>query len=67
MDEDTFAFPAIGDPLTAAFARGKTSHPRRHTAIESSRVPRRARVGALAWRPASHRLASAAATDARHS
>ncbi len=67
VDEDAFAFPAIRDALTATFARGKRSHPRRRTATESSRVPRPAQVDALAWRPASHRLASAAATDARHS
>jgi hypothetical protein len=67
MDEDTFAFPVIRHPLTAAFAREKTSHPRRHTASESSLAPRRAQAGALAWRPASHRRASVAATDVRHS
>src|SRR5918911_689527 len=53
MDEDTFAFPAIRDALTAAFARGKTKHPRRRTATESSHVPQQARGGVLAWQPAS--------------
>jgi len=66
VDEDAFAFPAIRDALTAAFARGKTSHPQRRTAIESARVPWLAQGAALAWQPASHRLASAAATDAPH-
>jgi hypothetical protein len=60
MDEEAFTFPAIRNPLTAAFARGKTSHPRRRTATESSRAPQPARVGALAWQPACHQLASAA-------
>jgi hypothetical protein len=67
VDEEALAFPAIRNPLTAACARGKTSHPRRHTATESCRVPQPVRGGALAWRPASHRLASAAATGGRHS
>ena len=65
MDEETFAPPATRAPLTAACARGKTSHPRRRTAPELSRVPRRARGGALACRSASHQLASAAATNVR--
>src|SRR5918999_5356090 len=67
MDEDAFAFAAIGDALTAAFSRGKTSRPRRRTATESCHVPQRARGGALASRPASRRPASAAATDAPRS
>jgi hypothetical protein len=66
VDEKAFAFPALRDTLTAAFARGQTSHPRPHTATESCRAPRRAPVSALAWQPGPHRRASAAATDARY-
>jgi hypothetical protein len=67
MDKDAFAFPAIRHALTAAFARGKTSHPRPRTATESCRAPQPARASALAWRPVSYQLASAAATDGRRS
>jgi hypothetical protein len=67
MDEEALAFPALRDALTAACARGKRNQPRRHTATESSRVPRPVRVSVLAWRPASHRLATVAASDARYS
>ena len=48
MDEDALAFPAIGHALTIPFARGTRNHPPRRIATESSRVPRRARGGALA-------------------
>jgi hypothetical protein len=67
VDENTFAFPAIRDALTAAFARGKRLRPRHHSATESGPVPRPARAGELASRPGSHRPASAAAIDARRS
>jgi hypothetical protein len=67
MDEDTLAFSAIGDSLTAPFARGKRSHRPRRIATESSRVPRPARAGALASPRGCRRPASAAATDARRS
>jgi hypothetical protein len=67
MDEHTFAFPAMRDPFTAAFARGKTSRPRRRTATESGRVLPRAQAGALAWQPASRRPANTAATGVRRS
>ena len=67
VDKDAFAFPAIRDALTAPLARGKRSHPQRHIASESARALRPARARVLAWQPASHRLASAATTDARRS
>jgi hypothetical protein len=66
VDEDALALPARRDALTAACARGNRRHPPRHTATASCRVPRPAPGGARAWRPGSHRPASAAATDARH-
>jgi hypothetical protein len=65
VDEDALAFAAIRNALTAACARGTMNHPRPRTAIESCRVPRPPRGAGLAWRPGYHRLASAAATDAR--
>jgi hypothetical protein len=65
--EDAFAFSAIGNPLTATFARGKTNHPRHCIATESSRAPPPAQADKLAWRRGSHRPASAAATDVQHS
>jgi hypothetical protein len=49
---------ALRHARTAAWARGQTRHPRRRTATAACRVPRQARGGALAWRPASHRRAS---------
>ena len=67
VHQDAFAFAAIGDPLTPALARGKTNSPPRRTATESSRVPRRVRGGARAWRPRCHQPASAVTTDGRHS
>jgi hypothetical protein len=67
MHEHGFAFPAIRDALTAAFARGNRPHPRRRTATAPFHAPQRARGGALTWPPASRRPASAAATDVRHS
>src|SRR5919202_3990007 len=67
MDEETFTVAAIGDPLTAALARGQRSHPPRRRATESARVPRPARAAGLAWPRGCHRPASAAATDGRHS
>jgi hypothetical protein len=66
-DEEPFAVAARGDTLTPACARGNTRPPRPRTATESSRVPRLARIGALAWPRASPRPASAAATDAPRS
>lgn len=66
MDADALALPALRHPRTAACARGKRRHPRPQTATASCRVPQRARIGAPAWQPASHRLASAAATGAPH-
>ena len=66
-DEDALACPARRAALPPAVARGTTNHRRRQTATESSRPPRPAPGGALAWRPASHRPASAAASAARRS
>jgi hypothetical protein len=67
MNEDTFAFSAIGDLLTAACARGKRSHRPHRSATESTRVLRPAPADGLARPRGSHRPASAAATDGRHS
>jgi hypothetical protein len=67
VDEDACAFSAIGDALTATFARGKKSHPHHRIATESARAPRPALADGLAWPRGSHRLASAATTDVRHS
>jgi hypothetical protein len=67
VDEDAFAFPAIGYALTAALARGKMKRQWRRSAIESSHVPRPAPAGGpSSWR-GSHRPASAGAADGRHS
>src|SRR5687768_11026398 len=67
VDEDPLAFSATGDPLTAAFARGKRRRRRRHTASESCHAPQRCQEFGPASGPGSHRLASAATTDAWHS
>jgi hypothetical protein len=67
VDKDAFAFPAIRDARTAPLAKGNRSHPQRRIASESARALRPAQARALAWRSASHRLASAATTDARRS
>jgi hypothetical protein len=67
VNEDPLAFASTSHTLTAAFARGKTSHPRLRTATESSRVPRRSPGAGLASLRACHRFATAAATDGPHS
>jgi hypothetical protein len=67
VDEDAFAFPAMRDALTAAFARGKKHHRQHRTATESCHVLQPTRAAWLASPRGCHRPASAAATDGRHS
>jgi DNA methylase len=67
VDEHTFAFAAIRNTLTTAFARGNTSHPRPRTATESCRVLRQSRGFGRAWRRVCRPPASAATSDAQRS
>jgi hypothetical protein len=67
VDEEPFPLPAMGDTLTTSLARGKRRRRWPRTATASSRVPRPAQAGGLAWPPASRRPAKAATTGVRHS
>src|ERR1700704_5284885 len=64
VDEDPLAFPPVCDTLTATLPRGKKRHQRRHTPNESSHVPQQSQESGLASRPACHRPATAATSDA---